>query len=132
MLTLVRKDDRVFYNDVELTINAQASKGPNNEVVKIAGLPNSNGQKWVSLSRLEQGQNQIACKARVVKTQKYTLTDAEAAEIKKHQDAIDKIIATATERYVPIPNIDVDVKSMTKEQKLELASQLEKYLGLTK
>ena len=132
MLTLVRKDDRVFYNDIELTINAQASKGPNNEVVKIAGLPNSNGQKWVSLSRLEQGKNQIACKARVVKTQKYTLTDAEAAEIKKHQDAIDKIIATATERYVPTPNLDVDVKSMTKEQKLELASQIEKYLGLTK
>ena len=132
MLTLVRKDDRVFYNDIELTINAQASKGPNNEVVKIAGLPNSKGQQWVSLSKLKQGTNQIACKARVVKTQKYKLTDAEVAEIKKHQDAIDKIIAAAKERYVPMPNLDVDVKSMTKEQKLELASQLEKYLGLTK
>ena len=131
MLVLVRKDNKVYHNNVELKINAQASKGAGNEVVDISGLPNSNGQKWISLSKLQQGHNEIACKARIVKsTQKYELTPEEALEVKELQSKIDAIIEGAKARYVAKPNLDVDIASLSDEEKEALIAQVQNYIEM--
>lgn len=130
MLALERKGDEVFCQGVKLTIVKQETKGPGKEVVKVEGLEGSNGQKWVSLSRLKEGVNEVECKAReVVSTSKYTLTSEEKARIDELQAEIDSIIATAKARYVAKPNLNVDPSKMTEEQRLELAAQLEKYIA---
>ena len=70
MLILERKDDKVYYNGVELKINKQSTKGPGHEAVYIADCPEAMGQKWVSLKRLNDGINEIECKARAVSSNK--------------------------------------------------------------
>ena len=91
VLVLTRKNDEVFFGSTKLTIVAQASKGSNKEVVKIAGLPNSNGQKWVSLAKLQQGSNVLACKAKEVTTSSYSLTADEVKKVNELQSQIDAI-----------------------------------------
>jgi DNA-binding PadR family transcriptional regulator len=127
MLVLERKGSEVFCNNKKLTIVAQASKGANKEVVKIAGLEGSNGQAWVSLTRLQEGINNVETKAReVVVAKKYALTEAETAEVAKLQAKIDAIVETAKSRYVPNLSIrDLEKNtSLTKEQKIEYAQKL--------
>lgn len=137
MLVLTRKGDKVYYNDVynndiELKINAQASKGAGNEVVNIDGLPSSNGQKWVSLSKLQQGTNNITCKARIVSktTQKYELTPEEAKEVATLQGKIDAIIEVAKARYVAKPNLNVDIASLSDAEKEALIEQVQNYIEM--
>ena len=67
MLVLERKGCEVFYNNKQLKINTQSSKGPNKEVVWVGDLEDANGQQWVSLSKLKEGINEIECKKRVIK-----------------------------------------------------------------
>ena len=133
MLVLERKGDEVFCQGQKLTIVAQATKGPGKEVVKIKGLEGSNGQTWISLSRLNEGLNEVECKAReVVSTSKYQLTSEEKARIAELQAEIDSIIEAAKARYVAKPNLNVNPASMTEAQRLELAAQLEKYIASLK
>lgn len=132
MLVLERKGSEVFCNGQKLTIVAQATKGPGKEVVKVAGLEGANGQKWVSLSRLVEGLNEIETNAREVTTQKYSLTAEEAQEVRELQARIDSIIAQAKARYVAKPNLNVDTSKMSTEDKLALASQLEAYIATLK
>ena len=131
MLVLERKGSEVFCDGKKLTINAQASKGPNKEVVKIDGVAGSNGQKWVSLARLEEGLNSIETQAREVTTsKKYTLTEAEQAKVDKLQAEIDSIVEVAKSRYVPKMTIQelANKEDMTKEQKIEYLEKLMKTL----
>lgn len=133
MLVLERKGNEVFCQGQKLTIVAQATKGPGKEVVKIKGLEGSNGQTWMSLSRLNEGLNEVECKAReVVSNSKYTLTSEEKARIDKLQAEIDSIIEAAKARYVAKPNLNVNPATMTEAQRLELASQLEAYIASLK
>lgn len=134
MLVLTRKGNDVYHNDVKLTIVAQATKGEGKEVVKIEGLEGSNGQKWVSLSRLVEGENEIECKAREVSTgQRYTLTDEEKAEVEELQGRIDEIIAKAKARYVaPINLKKIDTTKMTEEQRDAVIKELEKFIANAK
>ena len=127
MLVLERKGSEVFCDGKKLTINAQASKDPNKEVVKIAGLEGSNGQTWVSLSRLQEGINEIETQARTVTARKkYSLTEAEQTKINKLQAEIDSIIEVAKSRYVPNLSVkDLEKNtSLTKEQKIEYLQKL--------
>lgn len=101
MLILEKTEDGVFCNGRKLTINAQASKGEGKEVVKIEGLEGSNGQKWVSLSKLKDGINEIECQARETNSKHYVLTTEEAAQVAELQAQIDAIIEVAKSRYVP-------------------------------
>lgn len=102
MLVLEKRDGKVYCDGVELKINPQSSKGPGKEVVKVEGLPGSNGQTWVSLSRLKEGFNEIETQKREISSyQKYNLTQEEKDEIKLHQSIIDEIINNAKSRYVP-------------------------------
>lgn len=104
MLTLVRSGREVTCNGHKLTMVEQATKGPGNEVIKIEGLEGANGQKWVSLRSLQQGENQVNTKGReVVATQSYTLNMAEKAEIDKLQARINAIKEAARVRYAATP-----------------------------
>lgn len=133
MLELERKGNEVYCQGQKLTIVAQATKGPGKEVVKIKDLPGSNGQTWISLSRLSEGLNTIECKAReVASTSKYSLTSEEKARIDELQAEIDAIINAAKARYVAKPNMNRNPANMTEAERLELASQLEAYIASLK
>ena len=99
MLKLIRTQDGVFYNDRKLTIVAQATKGPGKEVVKIEGLPGSDGAKWISLNKLSMGENDIVPVKREI-AGGYSLTDDEKARIDELQGEIDAIKARARQRNV--------------------------------
>ena len=133
MLVLERNGAQVFHNGVELKINEQRSKGPNNEVVWIGDLNEANGQKWISLSRLNEGINEIVAKGRVVKSsKKYELTLEEAEEVALLQEKIDNIIKVAKARYVAKPNLNVKVDELSEEEKDALIEQLQSYLKVKK
>lgn len=135
-LVLTRTGNEVFHESKKLTIVAQATKGPGNEVVKIEGLPNSNGKKWISLGLLKQGLNELTCTARDVTRhaqpakRNYTLTTDEDAQVKALQAQIDTIIDAAKARYVARPNLDIDVTKLTPEEKAAYIEQVKKYFNL--
>ena len=133
MLKLERIDDEVYYNGMKLKINKQKSKGPKNEVVYIKDCPEANGQTWISLSRLVDGENEIECKARELKTHKtpapkYELTKDEESRIAELQAEIDKIIDTAKARYVEKPNLDIDISTLSEEEKQAHIEQVQNYI----
>lgn len=101
MVVLTRKGNEVYFGEEKLTIVAQASKGEGKEAVKIEGLEGSNGQKWVQLSKLSEGENHVECKARENTGRRYHLTDEEQAEVDELQARINAIIENAKSRYVP-------------------------------
>lgn len=131
MLVLERKGGEVFFEGRQLKINPQASKGPGKEVVNIEGLEGSNGQKWVSLSTLKEGMNEVKTQGREIASyQRYNLTAEEKAEIKAHQDAIDAIIENAKKRYIPKMDLSkIDISKLNSEQKAQLQSYLEQLLN---
>lgn len=123
MMKLERINDEVFFEGKKLTIVAQATKGPGKEVVKIEGLPGSNGQKWISLKRLEQGINEIQCEAREVTVgAKYKLTAEEQARINELDAEKNAIIERAKARY--IPNLDklekMDFSTLSDDERARL------------
>jgi hypothetical protein len=127
MIKLERINDEVFFEGKKLTIVAQATKGPGKEVVKIEGLPGSNGQKWISLKRLDQGINEIQCEAReVTVSAKYKLTAEEQAKVNEYQAKIDAIIEGAKARY--IPNLDkiekIDFSTLSDDERARLKEHL--------
>lgn len=131
MIVLTRKGNEVFFGNQKLTINPQQTKGPNKEVVKIEGLPGTNGQKWVSLTRLVEGDNELECQGREVTiTKKYVLTKEEQEEVNRLQARIDEIVEGAKKRYVAKPNLNVDPNKLTPEQRAELVEQIKKYYCL--
>jgi hypothetical protein len=121
MLELTRKGRDVYHGTKKLTMVEQASKGPNNEVIKIEGLEGANGAKWISLSKLQEGLNQLNTKGRdVVATQTYTLNMVEKAEVDRLQAEINKIKDAARARYAATPRFK-PVGEMN-------AQELEKYI----
>lgn len=130
MLELERIGNEVFYKGQKLTIVDQATKGPNKESVKILGLPESNGQKWISLSKLSQGINELECNGRSVKSKKYVLTKEEEEEIKELESRINEIKAKAKARYVEKPNLDVNPSKMSEEERKSKIEEIIKYYGL--
>lgn len=100
MIKLTRKGRDVFYEGTKLTRVDQATKGPGNEVIKIEGLPGTNGAKWISLSKLQEGLNEIEVKGKeVTNSGSYTLTQSEKDEIAKLQKRIDEIKEIGRKRY---------------------------------
>lgn len=131
MLVLERKGDDVYHNGIKLTVVAQATKGPGKEVVKVKGLDGSNGQQWVSLSKLQEGINEIECQGReIISSQKYTLTEEEKETVKNLQAQIDEIINAAKARYVAKPNLNIDPSKMSKEERLAKIEEIKKYWNL--
>ena len=131
MLKLERIENEVYCEGKKLTIVPQSTKGPNMEVVKIEGLPGSNGQKWVSLRKLHEGINEIECQAKEVTThKKYQLTEEEQNEINTLQSRIDEIIENAKRRYVEKPNLNLDPSKLTLEERMAEVEKLKAYYGL--
>lgn len=131
MLKLERIENEVYCEGKKLTIVPQSTKGPNMEVVKIEGLPGSNGQKWVSLRKLHEGINEIECQGKEVTThKKYQLTEEEQNEINTLQSRIDEIIENAKRRYVEKPNLNLDPSKLTLEERLAEVEKLKAYYGL--
>lgn len=129
MLKLERIENEVYYNGTKLRINKQASKGPGNEVVYIKDCPEANGQTWISLSRLHDGENEIECKARELTTHnKYELTKDELSRIAELQAEIDAIKAAAKARYVEKPNFKVDISKLTEAEKQAHIEQVQNYM----
>lgn len=131
MLELKRIGNEVYYGDRKLTIVAQASKGEGKEVVKIDGLPGSNGQKWMSLSKLQEGLNVFNdndLKKRNYAGKGYELTEEEQARIDELTSEIDAIIEGAKKRYVPPAKKKPE--EMNEEELLEYIARLEKLAGL--
>lgn len=133
MLKLERINDEVYYNGIKLKMNKQTSKGPGNEAVYIKDCPEANGQTWISLSRLVEGENEFECKARELKTRKasapkYELTKDEESKIAELQAKIDAIIDAAKARYVEKPNLDIDISTLSAEEKQAHIEQVEKYI----
>ena len=124
MLVLKRKGDAVFCAGKQLKINKQASKGPGKEVVNIKGLEGSNGQCWVSLSRLREGLNEIETQAReVTGAKRYSLTEEEKAKIAELQAEIDAIIEVAKSRK------ELTLSDIQKLPKDEQIAALEAYIA---
>lgn len=124
MLELTRTGIDVFHKGTKLTRVDQATKGPGNEVIKIDGLPGSNGAKWISLSKLKQGLNKVEVSAKkVTSTGSYTLTPVEKTEVDKLQARIDQIKTQAKLRYQPKK---VDTTKMSPEQLEEYITRLRK------
>lgn len=133
MLVLERKGNEVFCNGVKLTIVPQATKGPNKEVVKVAGLEGANGQKWVALAKLKEGKNELECQGREVTTtysKSYELNEEESKKVKELQAQIDAIIEQAKARYVKKPKLDLDPSSLSEEERLAKIEEIKKYYGL--
>ena len=140
-LIITRKGNEVFHDDRKLTINAQATKGPGREVVKIEGLENANGQKWVSLNLLKEGDNVLTCHARDrsvtihpsgTSTSKpakdYVLTSEESKTIDGLKSQIDAIIATARKRFVPTPKVVADPTKLSPAELIKTIADLERYV----
>ena len=130
MIVLERIEDKVYFEGIELKINNQETKGPNKEVVSIDGLPGSNGQKWVSLSKLTQGLNEIETKKHERSTSKrYELTEDEQRQVNEYQAKIDAIIEGAKSRYVEKPNLNFNAQNATSDEVKRQIELLNKYIA---
>lgn len=138
---VVELKGRDLYHDGKLLKRVdQATKGPGNEVFKIEGLPNTNGKKWISLSILAQGINEITCTASSAtrlpqaKTTKkeYEFTEEEAIEVGMLQGKINDIINVAKARYVSPPDFTKNPSTMTEQERqaqIEHIKNYMKYMG---
>ncbi len=131
-LTLTRTNGVVMHEGVELKINAQASKGANREVVKIAGLPGAGGQTWLSLSKIKEGTHIYACSAgaNAGTTLGGALTPDEQKRVDDLQAQIDAIKAAARARAAATKIDPKTVGALSDDAKRELIAQLQKSLGL--
>ena len=92
-----------------------------------------NGQKWVSLSKLKEGLNEIECNGREVSTSKaYVLTEEEKAQVAELQSQIDAIIEVAKARYVAKPKLNIDPSKLSEEERVAYIANLEKYIATLK
>ena len=130
MIVLNRINDKVYFDGKELKINKQETKGPNKEVVSIDGLPGSNGQKWISLSKLKEGLNEVETKRheRTTSNKKYELTDDEQRQIDEYQAKIDAIIEGARARYIEKPNLNIKVENLSNDEVQRQIDLLNKYI----
>ena len=113
MIKLTKVGRDVFHEGTKLTRVDQATKGPGNEVIKIDGLEGSNGAKWISLSKLKEGLNEIDVKGKIVTNSgSYTLTQTEKDEIAKLQKRIDEIKEIGRKRYQLTKPIDLTKMSI--------------------
>lgn len=139
MLELELKDGKVYYKGVQVKINAQASKGEFQEVIDISNYSEANGKKWLSLNKfrdaitkewLPNGIYSFECVAKVVtKKDKVILTEEEQERVNELQAQIDAIYEEAKKRTPIKPDLDIDIDSLSLEEQIAYAKQLQKFLG---
>lgn len=120
----------MYYDGAQLKVIKQASKGPGNESVCIDGLPGTNGQKWIALKKVQEGEHEYECQGKEVTTAGGKLTDEERAEIAQLEARIAEIKAAARARSAAKPKLDVNPADMTTEEKLRKIEELKAYYGI--
>lgn len=136
MIVKVERDGlTIKVNGVVCPVVKQESKGPNKEVANIERVVGPTYQKYLSLSTLKEGEQDVELKERrqVVLGQKYVLTQEEQSRIDKLQSEIDSIIEGAKKRYVPSKiNLNMDISKLSEEQRLEEIAKVMKYIEALK
>ena len=122
-IVLKRIDNRVYYGEKELKINEQKTKGPGKEVIDISSIGGDDYQKWLSLSLLKEGDNEIELKDRRTNSI-LNLTEEEKLEIAKLEKQIEEIKDKARERK-PIDLKKLDPSKMTQDEKLKAIEMLQ-------
>lgn len=130
MLKLERVGNEVYCEGRKLTIVPQTSKGANKEVVKIEGLEGSNGKKWLSLSKLVEGENIFNDQDLVARevSKGYELTKEEQEEVDSLTNRITEIIENAKKRYVK-PIKKTNINDMSKEELEQHIAHLQSLLN---
>ena len=132
MLKLERIGDKVYHNGVELTIVPQSSKGEGHEQVKILGIPEANGREWISLKKLQEGENifsEIELKKRE-STKNYELTEDEQKLVDEYHAKIAEIIEAAKARYVkPVKQAKKSINQMNPDELQEHIAHLQSLLA---
>lgn len=95
-LELIKKDGRVYYNDMEVHINPQATK--NYPVVDLQKLGFDEYQRYIALNSLEEGLNVVELKPRKQVMGNIVLTEEEKAEIEELEKRIAEIKENARQR----------------------------------
>ena len=130
MLELKRIGDEVYYKDQRLTQIKQSKTKDGKErpnVVIIDGLPGTNGQKHMSITKLVEGLNVFNdndLKGREV-NKDYELTEEEQERVNELQGEIDDIIEAAKARYVKPIKVK-KITDLTKMSKSELEAEIER------
>jgi len=136
MIVSIERDGlTIKVNGVECPVNKQESKGPNKEVVNIKKVVGPQYQEWISLSRLQEGVQEVELKPRkeVVLGAKYTLTKEEQEEVDSLKARIEEIIEGAKKRYVPSKlNLNLDVSKLSEEQRQAEIEKVMKYIEALK
>ena len=136
MIVSIERDGlTIKVNGVECPVNKQEAKGPNKEVVNIKKVVGPQYQEWISLSRLQEGVQEIELKPRkeVVLSAKYTLTKEEQEEVDSLKARIEEIIEGAKKRYVPSKlNLNLDVSKLSEEQRQAEIEKVMKYIEALK
>lgn len=136
MIVSIERDGlTIKVNGVKCPVNKQESKGPNKEVVNIKKVVGPQYQEWISLSRLQEGVQEVELKPRkeVVLGAKYTLTKEEQEEVDSLKARIEEIIEGAKKRYVPSKlNLNLDVSKLSEEQRQQEIEKVMKYIEALK
>lgn len=128
---IVKNGYEVMVDGIACKVIKQESKGTNKEVVDIEKAVGTDWQKYISLSKLVEGSQEVELKPRkVVDSKNYTLTEDEKTQVANLQAQIDAIIDAAKARYVAPSKVNLNnINSLTTEQKLALIAQLEAQLN---
>ena len=95
-IELVKNGNEVYYNDMKVHINPQASK--NYPVVDLAKLGFDDYQRYVALNSLKEGLNVIELKPRKQVATGVVLTEEEKAQIAELEAKIEEIKENARKR----------------------------------
>ena len=127
---IIKNGYEVMVDGVACKVIKQESKGANKEVVDIEKAVGTDWQKYISLSKLVEGPQEVELKPRkVVDSKNYTLTEEEKTQIEELQAQIDAIIDAAKARYVKFSfKSTIDTSKLNNAQKLEAIRQLEAQL----
>ena len=127
---IVKNGYEVMVDGIKCKVIKQESKGANKEVVDIEKAVGTDWQKYISLSKLVEGSQDVQLKPRkVVDSKNYTLTEDEKTQIEELQAQIDAIIENAKARYVKFSfKSTIDASKLNNAQKLEAIRQLEAQL----
>lgn len=127
MITLTRKGNKVYFGEKELTINPQSTKGQNKEVVSLKGIEGTNGQKWISLSKLKEGENNIECQGREVTSSVQYLPE-EVEELERLEKRIKEIKEKAKLRKPIKIDLNMDITKLNDDQKQSMIVYLTQHL----
>ena len=127
---IIKNGHEIIVNGIKCKVIRQESKGPNKEVVDIEKAVGTDWQKYISLSKLAEGSQDVQLKPRkVVDSKNYTLTEEEKTQVEELQAQIDAIIENAKARYVKFSfKSTIDTSKLNNAQKLEAIRQLEAQL----